>query len=57
MAQSDFIDHFGPQAAAYAAYRPTYPPALFVYLANAAPARKLAWDRFRPGRDSASRYV
>ena len=44
MSQSDFIDHFGARAAAYAAYRPTYPPTLFTYLADAAPARKLAWD-------------
>ena len=44
MSQSDFIDHFGAQAAAYAAYRPSYPPTLFAYLADAAPARKLAWD-------------
>lgn len=37
-------DHFSAVATAYAAYRPTYPPALFEYLA-ALPARcRRAWD-------------
>lgn len=39
-----FADHFSAIAAAYAAARPTYPPALFTYLAELAPARRLAWD-------------
>ena len=36
--------HFGPVAADYAAFRPTYPPALFEYLAEVAPRRDTAWD-------------
>lgn len=39
-----FADHFSAIAAAYAAARPTYPDALFAYLADLAPARRLAWD-------------
>lgn len=39
-----FADHFSGVAAAYAAFRPTYPDALFEFLANAAPARDRAWD-------------
>ncbi len=39
-----FEDHFSKLAAAYAAHRPGYPPALFQYLAALAPARDLAWD-------------
>ena len=39
-----FADHFSAIAAAYAAARPTYPPALFAYLADLAPARRRAWD-------------
>jgi len=30
----DFKDHFSGHAADYAAYRPTYPPALFELLAS-----------------------
>lgn len=37
-------DHFSRQAAGYAVYRPTYPAALFDYLAGVAPARGRAWD-------------
>ena len=37
-------DHFSARAAGYAAYRPSYPPALFSYLARLAPARRAAWD-------------
>ena len=36
--------HFSRIAAAYAAYRPHYPEALFDFLAEHAPARALAWD-------------
>ena len=36
--------HFGPVAADYAAFRPTYPPALFEHLAEVAPRREIAWD-------------
>jgi SAM-dependent methyltransferase len=39
-----FKDHFSDVAAAYAAYRPSYPPALVDFLARLAPARRLAWD-------------
>jgi len=39
-----FQDHFSDVAAAYAAYRPSYPPALVDFLARLAPARRLAWD-------------
>lgn len=40
----DFRDHFSGHAAAYAAARPDYPPELFAWLAERAPARQLAWD-------------
>ncbi len=36
--------HFEAQAAAYAAHRPTYPAALFDWLADATPRRSCAWD-------------
>lgn len=39
-----FKDHFSVQAAEYARFRPTYPPALFDYLASLAPSRRIAWD-------------
>jgi SAM-dependent methyltransferase len=39
-----FKDHFSRLAAAYASFRPRYPPALFDYLAQSCPQRKLAWD-------------
>jgi len=39
-----FADHFSAIAADYAAARPTYPRALFAWLAEVAPARDLAWD-------------
>lgn len=39
-----FKDHFRPVAQQYASYRPTYPFALFEWLAAQAPARDLAWD-------------
>lgn len=37
-------DYFSPRAAGYAAFRPTYPPALFDFVAALAPARACAWD-------------
>ncbi len=37
-------DHFSAVAPRYAAYRPGYPSALFDFLADRAPARRLAWD-------------
>jgi SAM-dependent methyltransferase len=39
-----FKDHFSTVSAAYAAFRPRYPAALFAYLAREAPARDTAWD-------------
>lgn len=39
-----FKDHFSDQAQDYERYRPAYPPALFEYLAAAAPAREHAVD-------------
>ena len=39
-----FVDYFGAQAPAYAAFRPTYPEAMIAWLATRAPGRQLAWD-------------
>jgi SAM-dependent methyltransferase len=39
-----FKDHFSGHAGIYREARPTYPPALFEWLAAQAPARDLAWD-------------
>lgn len=39
-----FADHFSGVSAAYAAFRPHYPDALFDFLAQAAPARNAVWD-------------
>lgn len=39
-----FKDHFSGHAEDYGAFRPTYPPSLFAYLASLAPAHDLAWD-------------
>lgn len=39
-----FHDHFSERAAAYARFRPTYPPELFAWLAALSPGRELAWD-------------
>lgn len=39
-----FKDHFSGHAADYARYRPQYPPALFAWLADRAPAQRLAVD-------------
>ena len=41
---SSFPDHFSSTAAGYAAYRPSYPPALFEWLSRSAPGREVAWD-------------
>lgn len=41
---SSFPDHFSGVAGAYAEHRPSYPPRLFAWLAEAAPRRDLAWD-------------
>jgi SAM-dependent methyltransferase len=37
-------DHFSTVSAAYSAFRPRYPHALFEFLASIAPRRRLAWD-------------
>jgi len=39
-----FKDHFSGHAAAYAAFRPRYPDALFAFLAGCVAARRHAWD-------------
>jgi SAM-dependent methyltransferase len=39
-----FKDHFSGHAADYAAHRPTYPPALFKWLASLCPDNTAAWD-------------
>ncbi|OAI43142.1 hypothetical protein AYO41_02795 [Verrucomicrobia bacterium SCGC AG-212-E04] len=39
-----FIDLFSEQSAQYAAARPTYPEALFDFVASLAPATERAWD-------------
>ena len=44
MPETGFKDHFSAHADAYARYRPDYPPALFAWLAEIAPARGRAWD-------------
>ena len=41
---SPFRDHFSTVAEQYAAFRPQYPPALFVALSEAARRRATAWD-------------
>lgn len=37
-------DHFSPVAGQYASFRPTYPAALFDWLASLTPQHALAWD-------------
>ncbi len=39
-----FRDHFSEHADEYAQHRPTYPQAMFDYLASLAPSKELAWD-------------
>lgn len=39
-----FKDHFSDRPMDYARFRPTYPAALFDYLAGLSPQRNLAWD-------------
>ena len=39
-----FSDHFSTVSEKYAAYRPSYPDALFAWLASVAPTCRLAWD-------------
>ena len=40
----NFEDHFSTHAADYARYRPSYPNALFEFLARITPSHSLAWD-------------
>jgi SAM-dependent methyltransferase len=40
----NFRDYFSDRPEIYSKYRPTYPVALFEYLASIAPSRELAWD-------------
>jgi len=44
MSTTDFKDHFSGHAQAYRDARPTYPDALFTWLAQQSPDRALAWD-------------
>jgi SAM-dependent methyltransferase len=39
-----FADHFSRDSSAYAKFRPTYPPALFEWLATLPASRSVAWD-------------
>ncbi len=39
-----FKDHFSTRSSGYAAFRPSYPPALFSHLASLTPGHALAWD-------------
>jgi SAM-dependent methyltransferase len=39
-----FTDHFAAVSASYADFRPTYPKALFAWLAALSPRHELAWD-------------
>ncbi len=41
---SSFKDHFSGHSSTYAEYRPTYPNALFSFLADCCARRRLAWD-------------
>jgi SAM-dependent methyltransferase len=41
---SGFKDHFSTQSGGYARYRPTYPAALFEFLADITAGRRFAWD-------------
>jgi SAM-dependent methyltransferase len=42
--RSGFKDHFSGHAASYAQARPSYPDALFAWLASRCPRRAVAWD-------------
>ena len=43
-ARASFKDHFSDKSANYARYRPSYPDALFAYLAGVCDCHALAWD-------------
>lgn len=44
MAAANFKDHFSAAATDYTRYRPSYPPALFAWLAGLTAAHERAWD-------------
>lgn len=44
MENTQHKDYFSTQAKTYANFRPTYPPALYEFLLQHLPERKLAWD-------------
>lgn len=44
MTTKPFADHFSAVSGAYADFRPSYPRALFDWLAEIAPGKSLAWD-------------
>jgi ubiquinone/menaquinone biosynthesis C-methylase UbiE len=44
MDATSFKDHFSAGAASYTRYRPTYPTALFAWLAGLTDRHELAWD-------------
>jgi len=44
LSAAQFKDHFSRLAAQYSAFRPTYPAALFDYLASLCRKRRAAWD-------------
>ena len=41
---TDFKDHFSSQSPQYQRFRPSYPPALYRWLAGLTPGHSLAWD-------------
>jgi len=59
--QAGFKDHFSAVAADYASARPEYPPALFDWIAEIAPARDRAWEAGcgsgQASRDLATRFA
>lgn len=44
LADENFSDHFSALAGEYARGRPSYPPALYEWIAGASPARERVWD-------------
>jgi len=50
----NFKDHFSGHAALYSRFRPTYPVALFDYLATTAPGREMVWDCATGGGQAAT---
>ena len=56
MTEPTFKDHFSGHAGSYAAHRPTYPAALFAYLAECCDEHDFAWD-CATGNGQAARSV